>query len=64
MEYTYDAMYQLINATGRKHSGVIADKSGCGFGNSKYIKLGTLHINDSEKLKIIERCTDMMIQKI
>ncbi|MCC0672505.1 sugar-binding protein [Clostridioides sp. ES-S-0145-01] len=51
MEYTYDAMYQLINATGRKHSGVIADKSGCGFGNSKYIKLGTLHINDSEKIE-------------
>lgn len=49
--YTYDALYQLIKATGRQHPGIQKDTYRTGFKQSLFMPLCPVHPNDMDKLQ-------------
>lgn len=52
-DYTYDAIYRLIEATGRQHPGIQADTFMTGFKQSLYMPLcPPPNVNDGEKLQV------------
>lgn len=50
-EYTYDALYHLIKATGRQHPGIQKDTHTYGFKQTKFMPLCPVHPNDMDKLQ-------------
>lgn len=50
-EYTYDALYRLVKATGRQHPGIQKDTHIYGFKQTKFMPLCPVHPNDMDKLQ-------------
>lgn len=52
-DYTYNALYQLLRATGRQHPGIMANTHITGFKQTLFMPLcQTPHANDMEKLQL------------
>jgi RHS repeat-associated protein len=49
--YKYDAVYRLIEATGRQHPGIAVDTHIDGFKQTRYMPLCPPHVNDQDKLQ-------------
>lgn len=49
--YTYDALYRLIQATGRQHPGIQKDTYRTGFKQSLFMPFCPVHPNDMDKLQ-------------
>ncbi|WP_160398129.1 SpvB/TcaC N-terminal domain-containing protein [Paenibacillus sp. MMS18-CY102] len=50
-DYTYDALYRLIQATGRQHPGILPDTHVTGFKQSQWLAKNPPHLNDADKLE-------------
>ncbi|WP_068775021.1 SpvB/TcaC N-terminal domain-containing protein [Paenibacillus sp. FJAT-26967] len=50
-DYTYDALYRLIQAWGRQHPGILPDTHVTGFKQSQWMPVSPPHLNDAEKLE-------------
>ncbi|WP_127529436.1 SpvB/TcaC N-terminal domain-containing protein [Paenibacillus kobensis] len=50
-DYTYDALYRLIQASGRQHPGILPDTHATGFKQSLWMSANPPHLNDAEKLE-------------
>lgn len=50
-DYTYDALYRLIRASGRQHPGILPDTHVTGFKQSMWLPANPPHLNDTDKLE-------------
>lgn len=50
-DYTYDALYRLIQASGRQHPGILSSTHAAGFKQSEWMPISQPHLNDVEKLE-------------
>ncbi|MCK9859533.1 SpvB/TcaC N-terminal domain-containing protein [Paenibacillus sp. ATY16] len=50
-DYTYDALYRLIQASGRQHPGILPDTHATGFKQSMWLPAAPPHLNDADKLE-------------
>ncbi|WP_338551345.1 SpvB/TcaC N-terminal domain-containing protein [Paenibacillus sp. KS-LC4] len=50
-DYTYDALYRLIQASGRQHPGVLPSTQAAGFKQTEWMPISRPHLNDGERLE-------------